>query len=83
MSARAGPTIAEPVSCAIIRRYTLGADGLAVIGQAGDAEKHKRSVLAIKAVGPPVVGERQTGLDKKRRAVHVQRVIDGNRASRS
>src|SRR6516225_7934231 len=28
------------------KRYALGADGLAVIGQPGDPEKHKRSVLA-------------------------------------
>src|SRR5262249_44899048 len=41
-----------------------------------------RDRQAIKADGPPVVGERQVGLDKKRRAVHMQRVVDGNRASR-
>ena len=40
-----------------------------------------RNHQPIKAGRPLLVAERQTGLDEKRRAVHMQRVVDGNRAS--
>jgi hypothetical protein len=47
-------------------------------GRAGILGDHQPS----KAGTPLVVGERQTGLDKKRGTVHMQRVVDGNGAPR-
>jgi hypothetical protein len=47
-------------------------------GRAGILGDHQSS----KAGGPLLVSERQSGLDKKWGAVHMPRVVDGNRASR-
>src|SRR5262249_6123348 len=47
-------------------------------GRAGILGDHQPSKTGAALVG----SERQTGLDKKWGAVHMQRVVDGNRASR-